>query len=84
MSSSFLPSGLLETGSWSAPARSFTPISPPYAVVTGNPARVVRFRFSEKKIQELLESKWWLKSIEELEPEMKKHRQPQEGTATVR
>ena len=31
---------------------------PPYAVVTGNPARVVRYRFSEPKIQELLAEKW--------------------------
>jgi len=52
---------------------------PPYAVVTGNPARVVRFRFSEAKIKELLESKWWLKSIDELNGEMEEFRKPLEG-----
>jgi acetyltransferase-like isoleucine patch superfamily enzyme len=43
---------------------------PPYAVMVGNPARIVRYRFSEEKIQELLESKWWEKSIEELKDEL--------------
>lgn len=41
---------------------------PPYAVVVGNPARVVRYRFSKEEIEELLASRWWEKSIEELEP----------------
>jgi acetyltransferase-like isoleucine patch superfamily enzyme len=41
---------------------------PPYAVVVGNPARVVRFRFPEEKIRQLLEEKWWEKDIEELGP----------------
>jgi virginiamycin A acetyltransferase len=39
---------------------------PPYAVVVGNPARVVRYRFSPETIEKLLESKWWAKSIEEI------------------
>jgi acetyltransferase-like isoleucine patch superfamily enzyme len=41
---------------------------PAYAVVVGNPARVVRYRFSKKVIDELLASKWWEKSIEEIKP----------------
>lgn len=32
---------------------------PPYAVVGGNPGRVVRRRFSEDVIAELLEIRWW-------------------------
>jgi acetyltransferase-like isoleucine patch superfamily enzyme len=32
---------------------------PPYAVVVGNPARVVRKRFSEPIIGELLALRWW-------------------------
>ncbi|WPZ09169.1 CatB-related O-acetyltransferase [Roseivirga spongicola] len=32
---------------------------PPYAIAVGSPARVVGYRFSEKKINELLEMKWW-------------------------
>ena len=32
---------------------------PPYAVAAGNPARVVKMRFSDEIIADLLESKWW-------------------------
>lgn len=32
---------------------------PPYTIVAGNPARMIRARFSDEKILELLESKWW-------------------------
>lgn len=40
---------------------------PPYAVVVGNPARVVRFRFPENVIAQLQASRWWEKSIEDLD-----------------
>ena len=39
---------------------------PPYAIVVGHPARVVRYRFSKETIQTLLDSEWWLKPIEEI------------------
>jgi carbonic anhydrase/acetyltransferase-like protein (isoleucine patch superfamily) len=32
---------------------------PPYAVVVGNPSRIVRFRFSEDDIETLLSIRWW-------------------------
>ncbi|WP_103875057.1 CatB-related O-acetyltransferase [Bosea lathyri] len=32
---------------------------PPYAIVAGNPARVVRSRFSEAQVAELLATRWW-------------------------
>lgn len=32
---------------------------PPYAIVVGNPARVVKYRFSKKIIESLLRIKWW-------------------------
>jgi len=32
---------------------------PPYAVVAGSPAKVVRYRFPEEQIARLIESKWW-------------------------
>jgi acetyltransferase-like isoleucine patch superfamily enzyme len=32
---------------------------PAYAVVSGNPARVVRYRFNEEAIQKLLQIRWW-------------------------
>lgn len=33
---------------------------PPYAVVAGVPARVIKYRFSDDKIEELIKSEWWL------------------------
>jgi acetyltransferase-like isoleucine patch superfamily enzyme len=32
---------------------------PPYAIVGGNPAKLIKYRFSEQKIKELLNMKWW-------------------------
>lgn len=32
---------------------------PPYAIVAGNPARIIRYRFKDEIIADLLESKWW-------------------------
>ena len=32
---------------------------PPYAIVGGNPARVIRYRFDEATIAALLEAAWW-------------------------
>jgi len=38
----------------------------PYGVVGGNPARIIRLRFSEDKINMLLKSEWWHYPIEEI------------------
>ena len=51
---------------------------PPYAVVVGNPARIVRYRFSKEVIEELLASKWWEKSIEKIKPMVSEFQQPYE------
>ncbi|WP_298958306.1 CatB-related O-acetyltransferase [uncultured Methylobacterium sp.] len=32
---------------------------PPYAIVGGNPAKIIRYRFDEKTIERLLTIKWW-------------------------
>ena len=32
---------------------------PPYAVVVGNPGRIIKYRFSEEQIKDLLEMEWW-------------------------
>lgn len=32
---------------------------PAYAIVAGNPARLIRYRFNEGIIQRLLETRWW-------------------------
>lgn len=39
---------------------------PPYAIVAGNPARVIRKRFSDEMIQSLLKTEWWNRSDTEL------------------
>ncbi len=39
---------------------------PPYAVLLGNPGRVVKYRFSPEVIARLLAEKWWEKDIEDL------------------
>lgn len=39
----------------------------PYAIVAGNPARVIRYRFSEDIIEKLLVSKWWLLSPKKIQ-----------------
>jgi len=57
---------------------------PPYAVMVGHPARVVRYRFSEETIQQLLESRWWDKSFEELKTDIKSFQHPLEGSDKIR
>ena len=39
---------------------------PPYAIVGGNPATVIKYRFSETQIEQLLDLKWWDWSIEKI------------------
>lgn len=39
---------------------------PDYAIVTGNPATIIRYRFDSKIIQKLKEIQWWTKSEREL------------------
>lgn len=51
---------------------------PPYAVVVGHPARIVRYRFPKEVIDELLASKWWEKDIEDIKPDIKEYQQPYE------
>ena len=40
----------------------------PYAIVAGNPARLIRKRFSDDLIRQLLEPPWWEMSKEQLRP----------------
>jgi len=39
---------------------------PPFAVVAGNPAKIIQYRFSQEIIDQILESPWWDKDIKEL------------------
>ncbi|MBN9437553.1 CatB-related O-acetyltransferase [Bosea sp. (in: a-proteobacteria)] len=41
---------------------------PPYAIVAGNPARIVRLRLSEAQIEQLLATRWWELPAAELTP----------------
>ncbi|CAM3630424.1 type B chloramphenicol O-acetyltransferase [Parendozoicomonas haliclonae] len=40
---------------------------PPYAVIGSNPARIIKYRFNEKQIAQLLELQWWLWSNEQVQ-----------------
>lgn len=37
---------------------------PPYAIVAGNPARIIRFRFQKDRCDRLEKSKWWDQEFE--------------------
>ena len=39
---------------------------PPYAIVGGNPAKVIKYRFTEEQIADLLEIAWWNWSDQEI------------------
>jgi acetyltransferase-like isoleucine patch superfamily enzyme len=39
---------------------------PPYAIVGGIPAKIIKYRFTPKKIDELLKSGWWNWKIEDI------------------
>ena len=41
-------------------------IVPPYAIVAGTPAKVIKYRFDDKIIAQLLESEWWNKDEAEV------------------
>ncbi len=61
---------------------------PPFAVVVGNPARIVRYRFDADTIEQLLAEKWWEKDIEQIRLELKEytrayHPTPSEPVAHV-
>jgi virginiamycin A acetyltransferase len=49
---------------------------PPYGVVLGNPARLVKYRFSDIRIRELLAERWWEKDLDELSIEIQSFQVP--------
>jgi virginiamycin A acetyltransferase len=59
-----LPGVTIGHGAVVAAASVVTSDVPPYAVVGGNPARVIRPRFSEEDIERLLRAAWWNWPIE--------------------
>ena len=57
---------------------------PAYAIVSGQPARVVGYRFSAPRIEQLRSSRWWDRAIEQLLPELHEFQRPIETAARVR
>ena len=43
----------------------------PYAIVAGVPAKMIKYRFSEDKIEQLLTSSWWNWSLEDIKLKLK-------------
>jgi virginiamycin A acetyltransferase len=55
---------------------------PPFAVVAGNPARVIKYRFSDEIIMKIKESRWWDKNIHELSSSLIEFTEPLEVTGS--
>ena len=45
---------------------------PPYAVVVGNPGRIVRYRFTPEQISWLLKIRWWDWPVEKVNENLRK------------
>ena len=54
-----MPGVTIGHGAVVAAASVVTRDVPPYAIVAGNPARVVRMRFDETDVERLLRAAWW-------------------------
>lgn len=54
-----LPGVNVGTGAVIAGGAVVTKDVPPYAIVGGNPARIIRYRFEPDMVQRLLASEWW-------------------------
>jgi serine acetyltransferase len=52
---------------------------PPFAVVAGNPAKIIKYRFTNETMQSILQAPWWNNTIEELSVDLDKFIQPLEG-----
>jgi virginiamycin A acetyltransferase len=62
----FLPGVTVGDGAIIAAKAVVTGDVPPYAVMAGNPARVVRLRFPEATIDRLLKLRWWNWPVERI------------------
>ena len=43
----------------------------PYSIVAGNPAKLIKYRFSKEEIEQLEQSEWWKLQPEQLKSAMK-------------
>ena len=49
----------ISNGAVIAAGSTVTKDVPPYAIVTGNPGKIVKYRFTEEQIKDLLNIAWW-------------------------
>lgn len=63
-----LSGATIGTGAVVAARAVVTKDVPPYAIVGGNPAKVLRMRFDEAEVATLLGSRWWLLPREDVLP----------------
>jgi acetyltransferase-like isoleucine patch superfamily enzyme len=49
---------------------------PDFAVVAGNPAKVIKYRFDSETINKINQAQWWLKDIKELTKSVAEFTQP--------
>lgn len=49
---------------------------PDFAVIAGNPAKIIKYRFDEKVIKEIKESKWWDDDISTLKNDLDEFTRP--------
>lgn len=49
----------IHNGAIIAAGSTVTKDVPPYAIIAGNPGRIVKFRFTEEQIEDLLKISWW-------------------------
>jgi virginiamycin A acetyltransferase len=61
-----LPDRKIGTGAVIGAGAVVTTDVPAYAIVVGNPGRILKYRFSDDIILKLLSSNWWDKSIDDL------------------
>lgn len=58
---------IIQNGAVVAAGAVVTKDVPPYAIVGGNPAKVIKYRFEPEQIKKLLDIQWWYWSAEQME-----------------
>jgi len=54
---------------------------PDFAVVVGNPGKVIKYRFSQETIEKIKNEKWWDKDIEDLSDQFDRFQHPVQDSA---
>jgi acetyltransferase-like isoleucine patch superfamily enzyme len=66
MNSMILSGVLIGDGAVIGAGSVVTKYVPPYAIVAGNPAKIIRYRFIENQIEKLSKIQWWNWSLEKI------------------